>query len=132
LITSAAEFIRLRSSEERDEQFRATHDCAPLSVWEEVIQHHPEMKQWVITNKTVPLEILDVLSHDDDPHVRWQVAMKRKITPAIRARLARDPDETVRHRIAVNQKTDEATLRILKDDPSNFVAVAARARLGLT
>ena len=129
MIDSAEEFIRLRKSELQEEYNRAAHDEAPMTVWLELVQKHPEMKVWVVHNKTVPLEILEALSLDEDPKVRSSVARKRKASHEIMERLARDTDESVRHGVACNKKTPPTILKLLLDDDSAFVATKANSRL---
>jgi hypothetical protein len=129
MIESADEFIRLRTSDLKEEYDRAAHDQAPLEVWWELVRKHPDIKVWVVHNKTVPLEILDAMSMDADAAVRFRVAMKRKASPEIFERLARDPDEGVRHMVARNAKTPEHVLMILVNDDWETVAAAAKERL---
>jgi hypothetical protein len=94
MIISAEEFVRLRTSDLPEDQDKASHDFADFSVWIDVIKDHPELKIWVIHNKTIPIEILHLLSKDEDSNVRSAVARKRKIDDAIFNLLATDPDET--------------------------------------
>lgn len=129
MITSADEFVRLRTSEVMEEYNRAAHDEATDEVWIDVIARFPDMKKWVAHNKTVPLKILELLSRDPDPEVRWYVATKRKATPEIMSRLADDVEEGVRHRIACNAKTPQEILERLAYDSSLLVAGSARERL---
>lgn len=129
MIESAEEFIRLRTSDLKAEYDRAAHDEAPLSVWWELVRTHPDMKVWVVHNKTVPLEILDALSTDADAAVRRAVARKRRASPEILERLARDPNESVRHAVAYNATAPEHVLKILLDDDWAPVAAAAKQRL---
>jgi hypothetical protein len=129
MITSADEFVRLRTSSERDLYSRAAGEPAPEEVWLEVIKKYPEMRKWVAHNKTVPNTILAVLADDPDYEVRWMVAQRRKADPAVLEKLARDPHESVRERVACNRKTPTTLLRRLADDPEAFVAEAAREQL---
>lgn len=129
MINSANEFIRLRSSELKEEYDRAAHEEAPLEVWLEVIEKHPEMKTWVVANKTVPLLVLETLSRDEDPSIRDAVARKRKAPKEILERLARDPDDGVRLAVAYNKSTSVDVLQSLLGDPWNSVADQAQARL---
>ena len=81
MISSAAEFVQLRTSEDREEYGRAANDPASLQVWLEVVRTHPELKVWVAHNKTIQIEILELLSTDPDSEVRVSVAAKRKLRP---------------------------------------------------
>jgi hypothetical protein len=130
MISSADEFARLRTSEDRREYHRAAHDEAPESVWLEVIAKHPDLRGWVACNKTVPISILELLSSDHDVSVRSMVAMKRRLTEKLYRKLAEDHDASVRERIACNAKCPRDILLILTKDPESFVADAARRRLG--
>jgi hypothetical protein len=129
MITSANEFIRLRTSELKEEYDRAASDEAPLDVWWELVRNHPDMKVWVVHNKTVPLEILDALSTDDDTAVRDAVARKRKASFEILERLAHDPDRGVRYAVACNKKTPPSILNMLLGDQWDVVVAKAKARL---
>lgn len=129
MITSAAEFIALRTSTVKDEYDRAAHDEAPLEVWRELVREYPAMRTWVAHNKTVPIEILETLAGDASAEVRSSVARKRKLTAALFEQLARDPDDGVRHAIVYNEKTPREVLRLLVDDPWGEVAKHARDRL---
>jgi hypothetical protein len=131
MINSASEFVRLRNSENKDDYDRAAHDEAPLEVWWQVIREHPEMKTWVVTNKTVPLPILEALSTDEDSAVRDAVARKRKASRDILERLARDSDSGVRLAVAYNKSTSVEVLKDLVNDPWESVASHAKARLGI-
>jgi len=129
MITSADEFIRLRTSTSKDEYDRAAHEEAPLDVWWDLVRNYPDMKFWVIHNKTVPVEILEALSTDEASSVRSAVARKRKTPHAVLERLARDPDGSVRHSVACNAKTPVEVLRLQVDDEWDVVAETARQRL---
>jgi hypothetical protein len=129
MITSAEEFRRLRTSDIQEEYDRAAHEEASLEVWLGVIEKFPEMRRWVAQNKTVPVEILEVLSHDHDADVRSFVAMKRKLPEYIQLILARDEDCSVRERLAFNAKATDAVLRILADDAVSQIREKAKERL---
>ncbi|ENX04237.1 hypothetical protein F900_00221 [Acinetobacter modestus] len=125
MINSAEEFILLRNSETRDEYIRAASEDASDLVWIDIISRFPEMREWVAYNKTVPLNILEILARDENESVRAAVAMKRKLSPELFDLLSRDNSEEVRHRIACNKKSPIYILKILANDPIMFVREAA-------
>ena len=131
MIHSAEEFARLRTSTCREEYLRAAHEPAAAGVWIEVIKNFPDMKFWVAHNKSVPLEILEILSSDPDPRVRSAVAMKNRLPYQLMLILSSDPDESVRHRVAYNKKADASILTVLSRDASDLVSKAAMDRLSL-
>ena len=102
MIKTAEEFIRLRQSELKEDQERATHEPADLNVWTDVVNKYPEFKTWVIHNKTIQIEILETLAKDKDANVRYDVARKRKINASIFNTLSVDSDENVRHALISN------------------------------
>ncbi len=105
MITSAAEFTRLRLSDDPSEQARATHEAmAHHRIWQDIIAHHPDLKIWVVRNKTVPLDVLRQLALDADPRVRREVAGKRKLDRALFLQLVMDADESVRTALQNNAK----------------------------
>ncbi len=129
VITSAKEFYRLRTSEIKQEYDRAAHDDAPLAVWLEVIAKFPEMRSWVAHNKTVPLEVLEILSRDENPQVRSFVASKRQLPEDIQLLLAQDKDYSVRERLAYNARAKDSVLRILAEDVELQIREKAKTRL---
>ncbi len=129
MILTAEEFYKLRKSERRDEYLRAATEEAPLKVWYEVIEKFPEMKTWVIHNKTVPEEILRFLSIDTDSSIRSDVADKRKCPVDILAKLAKDSDDGVRLRVAYNPKVSREILEILTTDSWDEIVRVSKDRL---
>jgi hypothetical protein len=132
MICSADEFVKLRISEEQAEYSRAIHEDATLEIWLEVIERFPDMREWVVRNKTVPLEILRVLASDPDRRTRWAVAGKRKLDRQLFDALSRDPDEGVRNRIACNRKVPREILERLAMDVDPMVRSTANNRLAST
>jgi hypothetical protein len=129
MISSAEEFVALRSSQQQSEYLRATNDSANAEVWLDVIDRFPDLRIWVAHNKTVPVEVLALLAHDSDPAVRASVAMKNKLSYELFNLLAADSDDSVRERIAYNKNAPLEILRQLSQDTSEVVSTPARARL---
>ena len=129
MIESADEFIRLRTSEIKEEYDRSTYDTADISTWTELINNYPDYKQWVIHNKTVPIEILEVLTFDNDPNIRSLVARKRKINDKIFKALSTDKDENVRHSLIYNSGLTIEKLKQINTADSDWLAGQLRQRL---
>ncbi|MBW5468496.1 HEAT repeat domain-containing protein [Brevibacillus formosus] len=129
MITSAEEFVRLRTSENPDEYLRAAWDEAPLDVWHEVIQKYPDMSFWVAQNKTVPIEILKLLAKHPEWRVRSMVASKNKLPEELQVKLAHDPDFSVRKSIAANKKATLKALQILVDEQYDDLRKLVLARI---
>lgn len=129
MINSAAEFLALRTSDDPADQRRAGHEAADVAVWLDVIEKYPAMREWVAYNKTVPLEVLELLASDPDERVRWSVAVKRKIDDDLLRKLALDEDENVRARVARHHHASTELLESLLNDESLFVSRAAEEAL---
>ena len=129
MIATAEEFVALRESSVQEEYLRAARENAPIDVWRDVIARFPHMRKWVALNKTVPVEILEILAKDDDRDVRFFVAMKNSLPLHLMVLLSRDQDEGVRMRIACNRKVPIDVLRYLSADSSVDVSSAALERL---
>ncbi|WP_176014506.1 hypothetical protein [Victivallis sp. Marseille-Q1083] len=129
MIESAEEFIRLRESEIPEEYVRSAEDELPLEIGMELVKNFPEMKQWVVINKTVPIEILELLADDEDENVRFEVASKRKLTRDLFLKLSKDPDATVRERIACNAKTPIDILRGIYPDEWDYINETLEERI---
>ncbi|MEX6678844.1 hypothetical protein QWI18_23265 [Pseudomonas sp. W2Oct36] len=128
MITSAEEFIALRSSSIKSEYDRAATEEAPISVWRDVIKRYPNYRRWVSHNKNVPLEILEELCQFDST-VRQFVAAKRKLSPALFEVLSRDESYVVRIAVAANKKAPITILERLLNDQNKHVARAAEYNL---
>lgn len=116
--------VGLESLSDSKEYDRAAHDEAPVEVWREVIRRWPDMRLWVAQNKTVPNEILEILSRDIDPNVRDMVARKGRLAPSIQLKLLDDPDETVRAALALNRRAIPEVIERLYRDESKLVREA--------
>lgn len=129
MIDSAAEFVRLRTSDDIEEQDRSSTDAAPDSVWREVIDRFPAYRKWVAHNKSVPAEFLRELSRDPRRRVRATVARRRATPPDVLIHLATDPDYSVRSSVLGNGAAPLAALRILRGDQHTYLAEWAASRL---
>ena len=125
MVTSAEEFVALRSSTIKAEYDRAAMEEAPISVWRAVLKSYPDYMRWVVHNKTVPLEILEELCSTDFESKRF-VASKRKLSQNLFESLSEDSDSVVRCGIACNRKTPLDILEKLFLDEDEDVADAAR------
>jgi len=108
---------------------RAAIEAAPMEVWQDVIRLYPDYKIWVVLNKAVPHEILDLLAGDVDSRIRETVASKRKASAALLQRLGSDASDEVRASVARNRSTPKALLEDLARDPVPWVAQRAAETL---
>lgn len=129
MITSAEEFVRLRSSDIREEYLRAAHEEASESTWRDVIAKYPEMRKWVAHNKSIPDSIIELLSDEDDNEVLSFLASKRKTPKPILQKLAKSLYENVRLAIAFNPKSTPELLQTLLQDDWDEVRRVAEKRL---
>jgi hypothetical protein len=129
MIYSAQEFKRLRTSDEPTDYQRAADEDAPIDVWREIIASMPDMREWVAHNKSVPVEILEILARDESNRVRFVVAGKRKLPESIQLDLGRDIDASVRHGLACNAKSTKRVLELLALDSEGFIRERATKRL---
>ena len=121
MIKSAEEFKRLRISENLEGQRLAALESAEITVWYETITKFPELKEWVINNKTIQIEILEFLATDYAVNVRYAVARKRKINQKIFDILKNDPSESVRHALICNTKLPLEIKKKIKLDDSEWL-----------
>jgi hypothetical protein len=129
MIKNVEEFLKLTQSSIKEEQDRAIHDSTDLQTWIDVISKYPHLKEWVIHNKTIQIEILEVLAQDTDPDIRGQVARKRKINEFIFKILSIDPDENVRYSLISNTKLSLEKLKEIKVDDSPWLTKALKEKL---
>jgi hypothetical protein len=129
LIESADEFAYLARSGDPDEFRESRFVEAPLEVWLDVIKRYPDLRKWVVLNKTVPVEALRMLSKDGDPAVRAFVAQKRKLPEDLQLDLANDPDAGVRQRLVWNAKVSQRVLTVLQSDSDEWIRYQVAERL---
>jgi hypothetical protein len=129
VIKSADEFVALRTSENLEEQHRASDEEASDEVWLEVIERYPDMREWVAHNKMVPRYILEILARDPNRRVRFTVATKNKAGDALLELLSHDEDEGVRQRVACNKKTPTRILESMLEDTGYRIAEIAAKKL---
>ncbi|WP_143020534.1 HEAT repeat domain-containing protein [Sinosporangium album] len=129
MIESAAEFLALRLGDDPAGYNRAARDSAPLEIWLELVTHHSEAHFWVAQNKTVPIEILRILTASSDWRARSMVAGKNKATPDMLEALAKDDHDAVRHVVAGHRNTPTSTLVILCRDTWKEVRRTAQDNL---
>lgn len=129
MIKTAEEFIRLRQSENLEEQSRASREPAEIEIWLEIIDKYPEFKVWIAHNKTIQIEILEILSNDIDPTIRESIARKRKINETIFSRLSQDTDENVRYALIWNTKISVDKIKMIKVDDSEWLKIKLTERL---
>jgi len=129
MIKSAEEFVRLRESDDMDEQDRASREEASMEVWLDVIERYPDMREWVAHNKTIPNEILEILSNDQDSKVRYMVSTRRSAGEKILEKLSDDTDESIRHSVACNPKVTKKILVKLLNDPWENIRISAENKL---
>ena len=115
MIHSAEEFKYLRTSDIIEEYNRAAHDEATIEVWFEVIEKYPELKEWVIHNKTIQHEVLEFLVNDVDE------AIRKIMNTKIFDKLAEDPSENVRYSLACNTKNKLSDLQKINSSDSSWL-----------
>lgn len=127
MISSAQEFKRLRESDIQAEYSRAANEEASIETWLEVLDQYPDLAFWVAQNKTIPIEVLQLLADYQDLNVRNMVARKRKIDTVIFNKLKDDPDTAVRHALMCNSKLTDEQKRRIKTSDSKWLCDKARS-----
>ena len=98
-------------------------------VWMELIENHHDMKVWVARNRTIPKEIINILSRDADPIVRDAISSKYSLDLDIYLLLSKDPDEGIRAKLAYNKGLPNFILKeMAENDISEFVRNEARLK----
>jgi hypothetical protein len=128
-IRSVREYIDLCHSDDRDEMIAGACGWAESAVWKQVILEHPRMGIWMVSNPTVPISILEILSLNDWAEVRGEIASGDKLSRRIFDRLVNDPHPLIRESIARNAKTPNTVLEAMLRDPHPTVRNAAEDTL---
>ena len=128
MITSAEEFIKLRTSEIPEEYHRSAHEGAADEVWLTLINDYPDMLKWVAHNKTISDEIIRELFKTNDLEVKYVLAQKRKTPQDVLAQLCKDLDEGIRLRVALHPKLSDELYSVLENDEWEQVRDAIKER----
>ena len=129
MINTTSEFIKLRNSDIPAEYNRTGIEEAPIDVWMELIENHPDMKVWVARNKSIPMEIINILSLDNDPVIRDAISSKYPLDIEIYQLFSKDADEGIRAKLTYNKGLPLFILKdMAKNDPSEFVRTEAKSR----
>lgn len=129
MIESVSHYLQLRSDESASKRRLITTEIAAVSTWIELVESHPELCDDIALNKSLPIEILELLANNASENVRYIVAMKGNLSANLFEHLASDSCETVRSRIAFNKRTPVSILKQLAQDPSKLVSDKAKLRL---
>jgi hypothetical protein len=84
---------------------------------------------WLAGHVNAPEQIVRILAGSPHMRVRWRIARKRKLPVDLFEVLAHDEDEGVRNSIAENKKTPREVLARMLADPSASVRRLVEARL---
>ncbi|MFK0310265.1 hypothetical protein ACIQUF_03390 [Pseudomonas sp. NPDC090233] len=114
---------------EDDENTSFAHVSATTELWIEILEIYPVLSRCVAANKTIPDQVIELLSKSDDMNVRLKIATKRKLNRTVFERLANDPDPNIRDRIAYNPKVPNDILEKLCKDSDPIVACSAKRKL---
>ena len=129
MIASVAEFIHLVRSDEAADRKRSAWEQAPVDVWLDVVRDHPDMRVWAANNRTIPVEVMQILARDSDWRVRGRLASKAACPPEILLLLAGDEHETVASTVAGHPNTPVGALRHLALHPWDQVGEKAIRQL---
>ncbi|MFI1925307.1 MULTISPECIES: hypothetical protein [unclassified Streptomyces] len=129
MIESAEEFVRLRSSGDSADLLRTKREDAPLDVWLDLVNHHPDMRFWVTFNRHVPSDVLRLLVRDDDWRVRANIASRKGVPEDILETLSHDDHDAVVSSAAANPGTPTDALTRLSRHPWEEVRDHALAQL---
>jgi hypothetical protein len=130
VIDNAREWIRLRSSDDSDDNHRAATETVPLAVWMQIHSKAPDLRAFIAYNRTSPPEMLAILARDENRLVRHAVAERHDAPVSALRELADDVDERVRVLVAGHPSTQRDVLQYLsRVDAADAVRVKASARL---
>ncbi len=129
MIESVSHYLQLWSDEDASKRRLVVTESAAVSTWIDLVESHPELCDDIALNKSLPVEILELLATNASENVRFTVAMKSSLSASLFQLLANDSSETVRARIAFNKRTPVSILRQLAKDPSKLVSDKAKSRL---
>lgn len=130
MIDDANEWIRLRRSDDPDDQQRAMTEAVPVAAWAEVYDRAPDLRPFMAAHGGVASAWLERLARDPDRAVRLAIAQRDDASEAVLRELADDVSEPVRVAVAANPSTRKDVLQYLsRVDGAEAVRVRAAARL---
>lgn len=89
------------------------------------------IRRRVAENSLCPIEVLDLLAHDESTDVRIAVALNKTAKKQIHAELCKDPSPDVRFMIASASYMPNFLLRLLASDENPYVQARANRTIEL-
>lgn len=130
MIDDANEWIRLRRSDDPEDQQRAMSEAVPVAVWAQVYERAPDLRPFIAAHREVASSILERLGNDADAAVRLAVAQRNDLPEKLLRLLADDRHEQVRLAVAANPSTRKDVLQYLsRVDGAESVRLRASVRL---
>lgn len=95
MISNIEEYIRLCDSDCRKDNRRTVTEELSQEVVSEILKNHPDRYAWLIHNKLIPGNILEVLIENNDEDIRCTIAMKRCCNRFTFEKLVHDKSDAV-------------------------------------
>lgn len=151
MITSIEEFLRCAESKDGEDYGRVTRDSMTPEVWQIILDCYPEHHDWITSNwylpewmmfklaeskdykirKAVacrydlPEKLIEHLSKEKDGRVKIEIGRNIACPDYILERLAVDKHAIARQGVAQNKRAPKRLLRVLVNDPIDFVRECA-------
>ena len=126
MINTIDEYLNLANSDNPIDNNKTKTEDLSLDVAMAIINDHPKRKSWLVHNKCISGEILQLLSVDEDVDVRFTVAMKKKCGRNIFKTLMNDSDFSVRLATIRNNKFPIDLLETMSND--NDIEISSEAK----
>lgn len=132
MIKSAKEFINLRMSEVQSHYSRTVYEEAPDEIWIQLIDQHPEMREWVAYNETIKEPIMRRLANDLHSKIRLMIAAKQRLPLDLLETFSHDPENSVRLTVAIHPDTPAHVLQAMINDPSEPIREVVQSKIKST
>ena len=126
MISNIEEYIRLCDSDCRNDNRRTVTEELSQEVVSEILKNHPDRHAWLIHNKLIPANILEVLVENNDEDIRFTIAMKRCCNKLTFEKLVHDKSDSVKLVLVRNPKLPIDLLKKLISDKNKEISKKAK------
>lgn len=116
MINTVEEFTALLTHDDVVERLRSVTDSALDTVWIDIINEYPDLRAAVAQNKTISNAIVRLLYATSDTRTKSILARKRSTPVDILDLLSRDENEAVRLAVARHPRIPSHALKQLESD----------------
>ena len=132
MISTVEEYIRLCDSDCQTDNRRTVMEELSQEVISKILHDYTDRISWLIHNKFIPADVLEILADSPDEDIRFTIAMKRCCNKRTFEKLSQDKSDSIRLMLVRNSKIPIEVLEDLILDKNEEISATAKKRISKT